>query len=263
MERRGGGLALGLPASQSTAPTAPVVAPTAKNRPDWAHGPTGPVVALPQSNGQPADPADTVHCLWRDEFVKILECRLSLAESLSQVEGPLKLAVTLPCPSARAVVRGVLERYEYEAPSIADFTPGWLGAITDPGLMLMVKELPRKGSSCRRPEPRTPREQHASPGYHPALSRAVHGGRQVQARVREGRRLVDPAVTNGGAELVRAAAPRWLAQSEHSREAACDLAGELPFRLRPNCRTTAVYHTPWPGRLAGKVPEAVRRSAGR
>jgi hypothetical protein len=240
--------ALGLPATQSTAATAPLSAAGAAS-----------------ATVQAVDPASAVPVLWTKEFVKNVARRLSLAESLKQAERPLKLAGVLPSAASRAAIRESLEKHLYETSATVDYASPYFTTVTDPGLVLVLKGLPRKGLAAQRPSAPARRGTRAgAPGATatPARTNTAELIKQQHASAEEWWiQRSEILVENWCARLRRAALADAVSRSASeetlsglSNVSGCDL-------LRPNARLTAVYHCPWPGRLKAKVPQAASDAA--
>ena len=262
------GRALGLPASQ-TAPAAAgpagAAAATGPVRPGWATFEAAAANLSPVTAAPPPDPVDAVRFLWTDAFAEILDRRLSLAEALGQAQGTLALSATVPNPAARSALYRMLSKHWYEGPRGADagtaqsVVGAWSVAITDPGLLLVLKALPRKGLS-----PPPPVHHAAKHGGKSAASKSTPAAKSAQATagVKRARELVEQWWIERSELLVRTWCARLhrTALGAQAAGAAASAAArpEPPLALHPGARPRVVYHCDWPGRLAEKIPAAAR-----
>jgi hypothetical protein len=268
---QGLGRVLGLPASQSAPAAAfsPGVAAGAAAagpaRLGWASTPAQPLAPLSVA---PLDPLDTLRWLWTDEFADVLDRRLSLAESLTEAPGTLALAASVPSPAARAAVYKMLDKHWCEAPGPTDSTSAWFGAVTDPGLLLVLKELPRREAASRLAEHYGSKGSKAGAGIKGGkgaklVPNSLAAKASVTAAVAQRRKLAEQWWINGSEFLVENWCTRFhrtalAARGRSPATSTADAAPELPMPLHPHARVTAVFHGDWPGRLAEKVPAAAR-----
>jgi hypothetical protein len=81
--------------------------------------------------------------LWRPDFSKVLAARVEASDNLQADIALATLAATLPCESVRmAFARRWETRWDEEA-SAVETSPLFSGGARDPGLLVVLKELPR------------------------------------------------------------------------------------------------------------------------
>jgi hypothetical protein len=254
------GHALGLSASQRAAITATPPAGEGMEepvRPGWASVSPPPTARLAAGGGKPLDPSQTARCLWTNEFAEILDRRLSMLDSLGKSQGALRLAVSVPCPAARAAVRKTLSKYWYEGARVIESgVPRW-DAVTDPGLMLVLKSMPRKGLSNRTLEPRA---KKSSKYVTAKPTKPVKPNSEVE--VKRKRELVEEwwiqrseSLARNWCQRLHIAATARGGQASYSPDK--DVMPGLPISLHSD-RTATVCHCEWPGSLAAATPEAAR-----
>jgi hypothetical protein len=252
---------VGLPASQTTtAPGTAGAVPAGPVRPGWAsvaRPSNDPMIALSASPASPVNPVDTLRYLWTDEFADILDRRMALAEWLGEMPGTLTLAVTVPTPAARAAIHRTLSKHWYEGPGGTEANSAWAVAVTDPGLVLVLKTLPRKGISSRPP-------QHP---VHPIAKKGPTTSAVTLAKTANVIKFQREVAEQWWIRRVELLVRNWCARYRRTALAArgaepgtssSDVASELPMPLCSRAHPTAVYHCRWPGRLAEKVPAAAR-----
>jgi hypothetical protein len=236
-------------------PAAAGAAPAARRTPAAAkttRGPRQPVEAAPD----PTLPYRTAAQLWSPETVAIVGKRLEEAgvDAADKHAELLALAATIPSDALRSPLQKVLLA-GWEGGSDA-FQGMWQGRVTDPGLLILVKSVPReepKGAAAGvRPaaagRPKTPvpaRPARPGPGPKPA---AAH-----------------PAAGQRPEDKLDAAKADWMEVSKDLVRAWCDalhaaatkpdrppidpeLAKALPIELFKDATVSAEYHVRWPYR---------------
>jgi hypothetical protein len=83
------------------------------------------------------------HQLWRADFVKAAAARLEASENLNADIALANLAATLPCDSIRTAFARRWEQQWASEASTVENSRLFLAGARDPGLMVVLKELPR------------------------------------------------------------------------------------------------------------------------
>ncbi len=204
--------------------------------------------------------------MWEPQMVQFVESRLHQVESLQGSAEHILLASTMPVDSVRSTLHAVLQEHWEEGPRALE-SAGLLDiVVSDPGLLAVIKMLPRKeakeearppgrrptrGSYGRGRPTRRPTGRPAGPGrMGPGYSEEYEGGPEEMMgpgppRAGAGRPAEDPAQAwmFTSEDLLRVLCERLLAAARIRGGA----SGEgLPLELHPDATVVAGYHVDWP-----------------
>ncbi|MFQ5460018.1 MAG: hypothetical protein ACE5EL_04420 [Anaerolineae bacterium] len=219
--------------------------------------------------------------LWGTNLATVLQTRLSQADSLKSNAQAVLLASTVPVDSMRSTLHQLLPTHWEEGPQSLESAGLLDDVVSDPGLLALVKMLPRKApeeepkatrrrSSRTRPGGRRAPGAEAQPeaemqpgGMAPGFPGGPGGmpGGMGQGARRPNRSPKGPgeAWMFTSEDLVRLLCKRFLAAARAGAGAQAP-AGEpgtygLPFEVRGDANVVAEYHLDWPGgaqaRLSG------------
>ena len=212
---------------------------------------------------------DVVRQLWGNSFVQSLESALELPsdESLASVADQVVLASTIPLDSVRAKVCQLLHERAEEGPGDLE-AAGLIGRyFTDPGLLVVLKTLPRKDvPEPTKLSPRPPSRYRRGPG---GPGQPGYGGPGGAPGAPPGMRGPGGPEMPGGppgaaGQKTNPEQPayEWMATCESLARTMCShlygaakagkgrrSAEESPFPLTPAMRPTAEYHFVWPDDL--------------
>jgi hypothetical protein len=161
--------------------------------------------------------------LWKPDFSGLLVQRLAQAGSLDESAASLVLASTMPLDSTRTAIWGLLTRGYEDGPRALE-AAGLLARLNDPGLVVLVKMLPR---AELRPKDNKGRQ------------------RRPEAEVAE---LWQYACE----DLVRAWCERFFAASRSGAQPSGQ-GPEMPIALHPNAELEAQYYLDWPTAAGDKL----------
>lgn len=231
--------------------------------------------------------------LWGDNLAKVLQTRLSQADSLESNAQVVLLASTVPVDSVRSTLHQLLQRRWEEGPQSLESAGLLDDVISDPGLLALVKMLPRKAPEQeadatrtrpgrRQPDGRRPAGAEAQPGGMPPGGMRPGGmqpggmqpggmqpglpggpGRMPGGKGRGARRPDRSPKGPGEAwmftseDLVRLLCERFLAAAKAGAGTQAP-SGEpgtygLPFEVRSDANVVAEYHLDWPGGAEAKL----------
>lgn len=211
-----------------------------------------------------------VRQLWGSSFVQSVESALELPsdEPLSSVADQVVLASTIPLDSVRAKVCQLLHERAEDGPGDLE-SAGLVGRyFTDPGLLVVLKTLPRKDPpDPTKLMPRRPSPYRRGPGGpgQPGYGGPSGGpGAQPGARGPGGPEMPGGPPGAPGQKPDKTspeqAAYEWMATCESLARAMCanfyaaakagksrsSSTEESPFPLTPAMRPVAEYHFAWP-----------------
>jgi len=251
--------------------------------------PAAPGVNQPQTTpADPEAPYRRARQLWSPQTASTVEGRLGQLKSLEGQAQLLMLAGTFPVDSTRSVACKILHDRWADGPAQLESAGLSSSVITDPGLLLTIKTLPRRAEadpgstpgttpdgSYRAPSvsprgnPRQPGDSSQSenryrprprpkPGESGTATEAVETAQQVVEKRMQAER--DWMKTSEG--LVRAWCARLnaagLARAGAARGTETGPGGaepndNLPVKLHPQANVVSEYHLNWPGDLGAKL----------
>jgi hypothetical protein len=244
-----------------------------------------------QAQAGPADPDATyrrARQLWSAQTAAMIEGRLGQLQSLGDQAPLLILAGTFPVDSVRSAVWKALHDHWAEGPQPLESAGLSTSVITDPGLLLTIKTLPRRasaeagsslpgaaGSSYRAPNASSgrgfqqpadsyPRENRYRPNIRPRAGQPSSGAEPVQtAREAQDKRMqAERDWMQASERLVRAWCERFDAAGPAGAKASGKAGGSmlgaepdatLPIKLHPQANVVSEYHLNWPADLGAKV----------
>jgi hypothetical protein len=274
--------------SQYDGPVGPGGLPGPASRPSPPNaGPLGRPPAAPGVNQPQATPADPeapyrrARQLWSPQTVSTLEGRLGQLKSLEGQAPLLMLAGTFPVDSTRSAVWKILHDRWADGPAQLESAGLSTSVITDPGLLLTIKTLPRRAETdpgatpgttpdgsyrgnprqpgdASQPENRFRPRPRPKSGETGSATEALETAKQaVEKRLQAERAWMK---TSEG--LVRA----WCARLNAAGPARAGAAGgktaspggadpnaNLPVKLHPQANVGSEYHLNWPGDLGSKL----------
>jgi hypothetical protein len=245
--------------------------------PGWPGGPGTQQAPRPPD---PEAPYRRARQLWSPQSVAIVEGRLAQVQSLGSQAQLVMLAGTFPVDSVRRAVWNTLHDHWTEGPQQLDAGGLATTLITDPGLLLTIKTLPRRFEAG-------PESSQATPGgsYGPSTAPPPGGFQQPgdsyrsddnpyrfgrRAQLPDGSSATAPVQTAREAIEKRVQAERdWMKTCESLVRAWCErldaaaTAGNqpgggganlnLPIKLHPQATVVAEYHLNWPDDLGSKL----------
>jgi hypothetical protein len=174
---------------------------------------------------------------WGSDLTVAVERRLRILDSLENSAGLAMLAGTMPNPSVRTALLRALEKHWDEGPRSLELLYGSNGATVEPGLLTVVKMLPRKDTTAFR-SPTSSREDGKLPV-------AINKNDEKWWKEQTSQQWMDFSKN-----IVR-----LLCQQFHEA-ARGDLNVEedyFSFKLHPRAEVVAAYQLNWPADLGEKA----------
>ena len=207
--------------------------------------------------------------LWTSEFTKVLETRLDGLESLDSDAGTVVLASTIPTDAMRTKLYRLLEGH-FDHGSRGLDAAGLAGdSLSNPGLLVTMKLLPRKDTKSRKPSvPNLSRlrERRGNQGGNPSGGPSYPGGSSYPGGPRggqyppSGQSSEQPQQATPAEEwmataerLVRAVSERLATAGRAGRDSST-VAEKRPVEVQggSDMRIVSEYHFEWPEDLANK-----------
>lgn len=204
--------------------------------------------------------------LWAQPCVAMVEQGLGSVESLSQQAQLVLLASTIPVNTTRAALWKHLEKHWEDGPQELEAAGLTAKVVSDPGLLLTIKSLPRK----ERPDPAaSTRTKSYSSGRRSSYD-SGRSGRRSSSDTSRSSTLADRAAKR------EEAAQQWMKTSEDllafwcarfyaaamarpqaapspaAAPAAGEVVAKLPIEIHEGAPVIAEYQVNWPGDLRGK-----------
>ena len=205
--------------------------------------------------------------LWTPDAVALIEARLRQVNSLKESARDICLAATFPMSSVRLRLSGILKAKLEEGPEpLAALGLGNNLAI-DPGMVLVVKSLPREEPpqpNVNRPTRPSLRRPPVRPGYRPGPG--YSGGPESGEEYGSG--TMPPGQAGVASTAALPAKVRWMLMAENVGRSVCRELKQAADRLatvdpgalesvsqkrppefqeaHPNCAVVAEYHLDWP-----------------
>jgi hypothetical protein len=174
---------------------------------------------------------------WGPDLTVAVERRLRILDSLENGAGLAMLAGTMPNPSVRAALLRALEKHWDEGPRSLELLCGGNGAAVEPGLLTVVKMLPRKDTAFSR--------SSTSSREDGKLPIAINKNDEIRWKEQTSQQWMDFSKS----------VVRLLCQQFHEA-ARGDLNIEenfFSFKLHPRADVVAAYQLNWPADLGEKA----------
>ncbi len=232
---------------------------------------------LPGAEKPPGPPADPdapyrrARQLWSPQTVAMVEGRLAQLTSLEEQTQLALLAGTIPADSMRSALWETLQQHWSEGPQQLESAGLASSVITDPGLLVTIKTLPRRTEA----EPRSARRGTQSAvgtlggGYRSSNYGQRGDYRQPSAAVETAKEAVEKRMQaerdwmKASERLVRAWCDRFhaagLARAQAATAgdavppAAGDAVPKLSIALHSGANVVSEYHLNWPGELGSRL----------
>ncbi|MGQ9573751.1 MAG: hypothetical protein ACUVUC_00395 [Thermoguttaceae bacterium] len=196
--------------------------------------------------------------LWSSEFAKAIEGQLGAVESLELDAGTLVLASTIPTDAVRARLLDSLQRHFIDGPQALE-AAGFAGEVlSDPGLLVLLKLLPRKESKATQPRPlglsRLRNRRYGQMGYgenQPGGMYAAGPQGQPGQFPQQRDQTPEAAWTDVCERLVRTMCDRMVIAGKATRGSP-SVAEARPITLPRDVQIFSEYHLEWPDDLAEK-----------
>jgi len=193
--------------------------------------------------------------LWSDKLLGLVEPQLADLRSFDKQSQLVLLAGTIPLEPMRAALAKQLRKHSSDGPKALE-TAGLIDkVVTDPGLLVLVKMLPRKEPKvARSPADTLPRPgRPVRPPVTPPPGRTGATGKVAEAQKKQQAELdwmtcSSKMVALWCKRFGAVAQAREKAAVESGKPAANLAAAKLPgeFELGPDAKVTAAYHLVWP-----------------
>jgi hypothetical protein len=206
---------------------------------------TGPLNAVPGFDREVI--AGLASPLWAADFTKVVGARLETAGSLETDSVTIVLATTIPIDAVRAKVYRLLEQhYLHQGPQVLE-TGGLAGnVLSDPGLLVTMKLLPRKEARKPRPTPTRTRDRKGGRGEQ-------SGGLPAPAQPAQQPAGPGEEWTGAAERLVRAFCERLGAAGNSAKGGSAEVAEKRLVQVPPvGVQVVSEYHFEWPDDLAEK-----------
>jgi|GEM_PF-2832969 len=181
--------------------------------------------------------------LWSRGFLALLEPKLTThaLDSLEKKSKLVLLAGTIPQDSTRALLNTLLRKRWNEGPKALETAGLTEKVVTDPGLLTLIKMLPRRDSkSTVRGTPRATRPTGGT------INKRIEEAQKKQQTAEEWMDLSSKMVAVWCKRFHAATQARQKADAESETDSAAVPRLPKGFELSPNARVTASFHLAWP-----------------
>jgi len=193
--------------------------------------------------------------LWSDKFLGLVEPQLADLRSFDKQSQLVLLAGTIPLEPMRAALAKQLRKHSSDGPKALETAGLFDKVVTDPGLLVLVKMLPRKeAKGARAPADTLPRPGKS--GRTPVTPPAGKTGATGKVAEAQKKQQAEQDWMTCSSKMVALWCKRFCAVAQAREKAAVesgkpapDLAvAKLPgeFELDPDAKVTAAYHLVWP-----------------
>jgi hypothetical protein len=196
--------------------------------------------------------------LWSDKFLGLVEPQLADLRSFDKQSQLVLLAGTIPLEPMRAALAKQLlppRKHWIDGPKALETAGLFDKVVTDPGLLVLVKMLPRKeAKGARAPADTLPRPGKS--GRTPVTPPAGKTGAAGKVAEAQKKQQAEQDWMTCSSKMVALWCKRFCAVAQAREKAAVesgkpapDLAApKLPseFELDPDAKVTAAYHLVWP-----------------
>jgi hypothetical protein len=211
-----------------------------------------------------------IEVLWSQAFLDKLGQRLRDAGGALDEPGLFALATSLPCDSLRPIVRAHLYKHRNDGDALTRAAHFTASAMRDPGMLLVLKSLPRDEGQTRA----LPRK---GPAANPQLQRAAAERKAKQAWssavqtmvgtlnrrfeiagevARLAARRTTPAASTGALESVEdlnRLLDERKAKQQDAQPPDDDATPSLPLAMPGEAKLLASHHIRWPEDLEGRT----------
>jgi len=259
------GVLMGMPPEAAAPIRSRKVVSRPTGRSQTAYGSRGHRIALhrepvgPAVTADPELPARVAHHLWSAEMRSALAAELYQVDDLGEQAGLLALAGTMPVETMRADLYRTLRRNWQDGPEGVESTGIFDRIIIDPGLLVILKMMPRRDpepSDESRQAPWLKRKRGSKPKYRPSVLANVEDMAETREMVGEveqkwmrvcGQLVLRLSERFEAAALAQATSPGSGATSVR-RTSGGDV--RLPFTVHPGARVVTEYELTWPVDIA-------------
>ena len=225
--------------------------------------------AAPQQTEAEIDPYRAAERLWNPDLAAAVQRRLRILETLDNSPPPVALAATLPEPSVRVALLRTLERNWDEGPKGLKGLRIGDDLNVDPGFVVVVKMLRRKGPADlagHRAGPLRSGNEKLSTTSAAKKAADPNKGKQTEwveraAELKKHEEQLGQEWLDFSQEVVERLCRRLAAaaQARGDGRGGADSAAEddeLPIAVQSRSEMTAAYRLDWPDELDGKVATA-------
>ncbi|MFZ1934230.1 MAG: hypothetical protein WCB27_12565 [Thermoguttaceae bacterium] len=225
-------------------------------RPGGRGGFSGGPTPVPMGGGppRPSEPLKAVDSdlgaqiagqLWSDQFRKLIEPQLNELHSLEKQPELMVLAATIPADSTRSILAKLLHKHWSDGPKALETAGLTDRAITDPGLLPIIKV-----SGKRKESPSTPKVMDTSRhGGRGPVSATPPGGVQKKQQAEQDWMDVSAKLVSGWCKRLGGTESAKDASDESDKSSGDAAKANLPsgFKLPPAAEVVASRHVTLPG----------------
>ena len=183
--------------------------------------------------------------LWSDQFRKLIEPQLNELHSLEKQPELMVLAATIPADSTRSILAKLLHKHWSDGPKALETAGLTDRAITDPGLLPIIKV-----SGKRKESPSTPKVMDTSRhGGRGPVSATPPGGVQKKQQAEQDWMDVSAKLVSGWCKRLGGTESAKDASDESDKSSGDAAKANLPsgFKLPPAAEVVASRHVTLPG----------------